>query len=66
MCSISQGSVVVTFDLCFDHLIDVVEVEKQLGLGIHDVVGGTLVIDKNSIKVTGKCVMTQNHYGSWT
>ncbi|XP_029030439.1 enteropeptidase isoform X3 [Betta splendens] len=54
----SQGSVAVTFDLFFDQLITVEEVERQLGVGLQEVVGGTLVIDKNSITVTEKTEWT--------
>ncbi|KAM7373803.1 hypothetical protein PAMP_006506 [Pampus punctatissimus] len=52
----SQGSVVVTFDLQFNQLIDTKEAELQLGAGLQD--GRGLVIDRNSIKVTEKAVQT--------
>ncbi|TDH05329.1 hypothetical protein EPR50_G00143800 [Perca flavescens] len=51
----SQGSVVVTFDIWFSQLIEVQEVEHQLWAGLQ-VAGNTgLVIDRNSIHITGTC-----------
>ncbi|XP_070773322.1 enteropeptidase [Enoplosus armatus] len=49
----SQGSVVVTFDLWFDQLIDVKEAEQQLGAGLQAGATG-LVIDRNSIQIKEK------------
>ncbi|MED6278221.1 hypothetical protein CHARACLAT_021446 [Characodon lateralis] len=53
----SPGSVVVTFDLWFTQLIDMKEVEQQLKAGLQITGGGALVIDINSIQITGKSVM---------
>ncbi|KAM4545848.1 enteropeptidase [Odontesthes bonariensis] len=50
----SPGSVVVTFDLGFDQLIDAKEVEQQLGAGLQRVEATGLVIDLNSIEITEK------------
>uniref|UniRef100_A0A3Q1IFD7 Transmembrane serine protease 15 n=1 Tax=Anabas testudineus TaxID=64144 RepID=A0A3Q1IFD7_ANATE len=50
----SQGSVAVTFDLWFNHLIAAVEVEQQLAAGLEEVQGGGWVIDISSIQVTEK------------
>ncbi|KAK2859692.1 hypothetical protein Q5P01_004312 [Channa striata] len=52
--SFSQGSVVVNFDLWFDQLINVEEAEQQLAVGLQEVNGGGLVIDRDSIQVTEK------------
>uniref|UniRef100_A0A3B5A6W0 Transmembrane serine protease 15 n=1 Tax=Stegastes partitus TaxID=144197 RepID=A0A3B5A6W0_9TELE len=49
----SQGSVVVTFDLWFDQLVEAQEAEQQLEAGLQDAEGGGLVIDRNSIHITG-------------
>ncbi|XP_017259526.1 enteropeptidase isoform X1 [Kryptolebias marmoratus] len=48
------GSVVVTFDLWFNQLIETKEAEQQLGAGLQQTVGGALVIDTNSIWITEK------------
>ncbi|XP_008303174.1 enteropeptidase, partial [Stegastes partitus] len=48
----SQGSVVVTFDLWFDQLVEAQEAEQQLEAGLQDAEGGGLVIDRNSIHIT--------------
>ncbi|XP_040907254.1 enteropeptidase [Toxotes jaculatrix] len=50
----SRGSVAVTFDLCFNQLIDAKEAEHQLGAGLQDTERGGLVIDRNSIHITEK------------
>uniref|UniRef100_A0A3Q0SR17 Transmembrane serine protease 15 n=1 Tax=Amphilophus citrinellus TaxID=61819 RepID=A0A3Q0SR17_AMPCI len=50
--SFSQGSVALTFTLWFNELIDEKEAEHQLGAGLQDIKGGTLVIDTNSISIT--------------
>ncbi|KAK5858081.1 hypothetical protein PBY51_002252 [Eleginops maclovinus] len=50
--SFSQGSVAVTFDLWFNQLIDLKEVEQQLGAGLQEAGGTGLVIDRNSIQIT--------------
>ncbi|CAK6981349.1 LOW QUALITY PROTEIN: enteropeptidase [Scomber scombrus] len=47
----SQGSVVVIFDLHFNQLIQRKEAELQLRAGLQD--SGGLMIDRNSIQVTG-------------
>lgn len=48
----SQGSVVVTFDIWFDQLIEAKEAEQQLEAGLQEAEGGGLVIDRNSIHIT--------------
>ncbi|KAI3374082.1 hypothetical protein L3Q82_022648 [Scortum barcoo] len=48
----SQGSVVVTFDLWYNQLINVKEAEQQLGAGLQEVGPTGLVIDRNSIQIT--------------
>lgn len=53
ICVFSRGSVAVTFDLWFDQLIGVKEVEQQLGAGLQEAEGRGLVIDRNSIWITG-------------
>ncbi|XP_029303913.1 enteropeptidase-like [Cottoperca gobio] len=50
----SRGSVAVTFDLCFNHLIDLKEAAQQLGAGLQEAGNAGLVIDKNSIQITEK------------
>ena len=49
---LSQDSVVVTFDLRFNQVIDRKEAELQLRAGLQD--SRRLVIDRNSIKITGE------------
>lgn len=51
-CVLSQGSVLVTFDLWFSQLTDVKEVELQLKAGLQDSMG--LVVDQDSIRITGE------------
>ncbi|KAM4726936.1 enteropeptidase [Anableps anableps] len=51
----SPGSVVVTFDLRFSHLIDTKQVEQQLRAGLQMTGEGALVIDTNSIQITVTC-----------
>uniref|UniRef100_A0A087YLI9 Transmembrane serine protease 15 n=1 Tax=Poecilia formosa TaxID=48698 RepID=A0A087YLI9_POEFO len=60
----SPGSVVVTFELRFSKLIDTKEVEQQLRAGLQVAGGGALVIDINSIQITGKSVMSHPDQGS--
>ncbi|XP_043996530.1 enteropeptidase [Gambusia affinis] len=50
----SPGSVVVTFDLRFNQLINTEEVEQQLREGLQVAGSGALVIDTNSIQITEK------------
>ncbi|XP_029375546.1 enteropeptidase [Echeneis naucrates] len=50
----SPGSVAVTFNLWFNELIDVKEVEQQLGAGLQAAEDRGLVIDRNSIQITEK------------
>lgn len=57
MCILSNGSVIVTFDLWFNRLVDVKEVEQELGAGLQEVGDRGLVIDRNSIQITGECLM---------
>ncbi|XP_067463265.1 enteropeptidase [Thunnus thynnus] len=52
----SQGSVVVTFDLQFNQVIDREEAELQLRAGLQDSRG--LVIDRNSIEITEEVKQT--------
>ncbi|XP_037544103.1 enteropeptidase [Nematolebias whitei] len=52
------GSVVVTFELWFNQQIETKEVEQQLGAGLDQIVGGTIVIEPNSIQITAKPVHT--------
>ncbi|XP_051250739.1 enteropeptidase isoform X2 [Dicentrarchus labrax] len=52
--SFSQGSVVVNFDVSFNQLIDVKEVEQQLGAGLQEAGPTGLMIDRNSIQITDK------------
>ncbi|XP_059206892.1 enteropeptidase [Centropristis striata] len=52
--SFSRGSVLVTFDLWFNQLVDAQEAEQQLGAGLQEAEGVGLVIDRNSIQVTEK------------
>lgn len=55
----------MTFDLWFNQLIDAMEVEQQLGAGLQEVQGGVLVIDKDSIQVTGeRLIKTTNQHQS--
>uniref|UniRef100_A0A7N9B0Y1 Transmembrane serine protease 15 n=1 Tax=Mastacembelus armatus TaxID=205130 RepID=A0A7N9B0Y1_9TELE len=56
--SFSQGSVAVTFDLWFNHLIEVEKVAQQLWVGLQEVKGRALVIDQNSIQITEKLDQT--------
>lgn len=56
MCVFSRGSVVVTFDLWFNQLINVKEAEQQLGAGLQETGATGLVIDRNSIQITGDAV----------
>lgn len=60
----SPGSVVVTFDLRFSQLINTEEVEQQLREGLQVAGSGALVIDTNSIQITGKSVMSHPDQGS--
>lgn len=56
ICVLSRGSVVVTFDLWFNQLIDEKEAEQQLEAGLHEAEATGLVIDTNSIQITGDTV----------
>uniref|UniRef100_A0A4W6E6S6 Transmembrane serine protease 15 n=1 Tax=Lates calcarifer TaxID=8187 RepID=A0A4W6E6S6_LATCA len=58
ICVFSQGSVAVTFDLWFNQLIEAKEAEQQLGAGLQEAEGGGLVIDRNSIRITGEREVT--------
>ncbi|XP_038862085.1 enteropeptidase [Salvelinus namaycush] len=49
----SNGSVVVNFDLQFRQSVEVKEAEQQLVAGLQST--GGLVVNQNSIQVTGKC-----------
>ncbi|KAF7206780.1 enteropeptidase isoform X1 [Nothobranchius furzeri] len=48
----SPGSVVVTFDLWFNELTDIKEVGQQLEVGLQQTMGGGLVINTTTIKIT--------------
>lgn len=50
----------VTFSLWFNQLMDEKETAQHLGAGLQDVEGGTLVIDTNSICITGESMMSHN------
>ncbi|XP_034436879.1 enteropeptidase-like isoform X2 [Hippoglossus hippoglossus] len=50
----SQGSVAVTVDLRFYHMIDVKKAEQQLGAGLTEAENRGLVIDRSSIHITEK------------
>ncbi|KAM9348480.1 enteropeptidase [Symphorus nematophorus] len=52
--SFSRGSVVVTFDLWFNQLIRPKEAEQQLGAGLQEARDTRLVVDRNSIQITGE------------
>uniref|UniRef100_A0AAQ4QC14 Transmembrane serine protease 15 n=1 Tax=Gasterosteus aculeatus aculeatus TaxID=481459 RepID=A0AAQ4QC14_GASAC len=54
----SLGSVVVNFDLSFHQLIDVKDTEQQLWAGLLESGTGELVIDRNSIWITGQLQVT--------
>lgn len=45
-----------TFDLEFSQLINLNDVKQQLGVGLQQVEGGALVIDADSIQITGESV----------
>ncbi|KAF1378036.1 hypothetical protein PFLUV_G00185420 [Perca fluviatilis] len=51
----SRGSVVVIFDIWFSQLIEVQEAEHQLWAGLQEAGNTGLVIDRNSIHITGTC-----------
>uniref|UniRef100_A0A8D3BPS9 Enteropeptidase n=1 Tax=Scophthalmus maximus TaxID=52904 RepID=A0A8D3BPS9_SCOMX len=55
---LSQGSVAVTFDLWFYQLIGVKDAELQLRAGLKEAEGRGLLIDSNSIQITGN----RGHY----
>lgn len=59
ICVLSQGSVVVTSDLWFNQLINVKEAEQQLKAGLQEAEATGLVIDTNSIQITGDTVRSQ-------
>uniref|UniRef100_A0A3Q3G4R2 Transmembrane serine protease 15 n=1 Tax=Labrus bergylta TaxID=56723 RepID=A0A3Q3G4R2_9LABR len=50
--------VVVTFDLWFSQLVNAKEAEQQLGAGLQELGATGLLIDRNSIKITGESVMS--------
>lgn len=55
----------MTFDLWFNQKIETKEVEKQLGAGLQ-IVGGALVIDTNTIQITGECYDLFEGRPSWS
>uniref|UniRef100_A0A6Q2YS89 Transmembrane serine protease 15 n=1 Tax=Esox lucius TaxID=8010 RepID=A0A6Q2YS89_ESOLU len=55
----SNGSVVVNFDLQFRYSVEVEIVEQQLVAGLQNT--GDLVVDRNSIQVTGKHKLPLSH-----
>lgn len=59
MCVLSRGSVVVNFDIWFDQPLDVKEAEQQLEAGLQEVGPTGLVIDRNSIQMTGDTVRSK-------
>lgn len=62
ICVLSRGSVVVTFDLWFNRLIDVKEAEQELRAGLHEVGDRGLVIDRGSVQMTGeRSLRSQGH-----
>lgn len=56
ICVCRPGSIVATFDLEFSQLINLNDVKQQLGVGLQQVEGGALVIDADSIQITGESV----------
>lgn len=54
MCVLSQGSVVVTYDLWFDQPISPKEAETQLKAGLQEAGPTELVIDADRIQITGE------------
>lgn len=59
MCVLSQGSVVVNSDLWFNQLVEVKEAETQLKVGLRKAGDRILMIDTDSIHITGDTTRSQ-------